>query len=51
MPVWWVCKNNHSFKRSPAIATKNDKFECPTCESLALSEPKLMKEWDYEKTN
>jgi len=49
VPVWWVCKNNHSFKRSPAIATKNGNFECPTCESLALSEPNLMKEWDYER--
>ena len=49
VPVWWICKNNHSFKRSPAIATKNKTIECPKCDSLSLSVPNLMKEWDYER--
>ena len=51
VPTWWECKKGHTFRRSPAIVTKNNKFVCSICDSIKYSCAKLMKEWDWEKNS
>lgn len=56
--VWWVCEHskNHSFIASVANRVRNH-TKCPYCsgkfldvnKSLQITEPILMKEWDYNK--
>lgn len=55
----WTCKNNHSYQKRIDARTSNNS-QCPYCESrikkllvgvndLATTNPKLLKEWDFEK--
>lgn len=54
--VWWLCRNNHSWKRS--VKNRNSGNGCPYCTNqrvlagfndLATIYPELAKEWDYER--
>lgn len=54
--VWWICKNSHSYRQM--ISSKVRGVECPICSNrivlsgfndMATANPKLLKEWDYEK--
>lgn len=54
--VWWLCKNNHSWKIS--VKNRNNGNNCPYCSNqvvlagyndLATVFPDLAKEWNYSK--
>ena len=56
--VWWVCSNGHEWKTT--IASRNSGKGCPYCSGryaikgendLQTANPKLAKEWNYEKNN
>jgi hypothetical protein len=59
--VWWSCKNNtlHKWKTSIYHRTKDNPTGCPFCNSSRLSDeynlavynPELCSEWDYEKND
>lgn len=58
--VWWKCKNNHEWIAPISNrASKHNKNGCPYCKGkmvcddncLATKNPKLSKEWDYEKND
>lgn len=57
--VWWICPKGHSYDCSISHRT-TDNNGCPYCSNqkvlkgyndLATTNPKLLKEWDYEKNN
>ena len=54
--VWWKCNKGHEWEAT--IASRNEGNGCPYCSNkkvlksyndLATTEPKLAKEWNYEK--
>jgi hypothetical protein len=60
--VWWLCQNKHSWQAS--IASRSKGTSCPFCgkglgskrrpspdHNLALVNPNLVKEWDFEKND
>lgn len=56
--VWWICKNNHSYKAS--VCHRVDGKGCPYCSKrkllvgfndFATCYPKIAAEWDYSKNN
>ena len=47
-PIWWICRNNHSWQASPQQRI-NDGKACPACLSLGFKFPKLLDEWNYGK--
>ena len=49
-PIWWICKNNHSWQASPKQRTVDGKT-CPICLSLGFKFPKLLDEWNHEKNS
>lgn len=57
--VWWICKNNHSYKAS-CYSRCGQQTECPYCSippvkllvgfnDLQTTNPEVAKEWDYER--
>lgn len=54
--VWWKCSNGHSYQSTPNNKIRNNGGNCPYCShqklspeySLAVVNPKLAAEWDYE---
>lgn len=48
--VWWICKNNHSFKRKIKyqVAAKN---KCKICWTLLFQYPDIAKEYDTKKND
>ncbi len=54
-PFWWKCSKGHNWKRRVADRTRGR--GCPYCagryatpeENLALTNPTLLEEWDYNK--
>ena len=56
--VWWKCEKGHEWQQSPSIRATGT--GCPYCASqkllvgyndLATTNPRLAKEWNYEKNN
>lgn len=60
--VWWICKQGHNYLKAISARTLGD--GCPYCSnrkiyvkshnainSLALSHPDLISEWDFEKND
>lgn len=47
-PLWWVCKNGHSWSSSVVRKIKDNK-KCHVCLSLGFRFPSLLNEWDFEK--
>lgn len=56
--VWWICSKGHSYEQS--VRSKCKGIGCPVCSNklvlkgyndLATTNPKLLKEWDYEKND
>lgn len=54
--VWWICKNNHSYLST--VVNRIAGNGCPYCSGqrtlpgyndLTITNPELIKEWDYEK--
>lgn len=49
--VWWVCKNEHSYRAK--LANKANGKTCPECNiisrSITVQKPEVLKYWDYEK--
>ncbi len=57
--VWWICPKGHSYDCTISHRT-TDNNGCPYCSNqkvlkgyndLATTNPKLLKEWNYEKNN
>jgi hypothetical protein len=54
--VWWKCENGHEWEASPNLRT-NRLHLCPYCShflpskeyNLLVTNPQLIKEWDYNK--
>lgn len=46
--LFFICKNNHSFKKS-LKAFKMSPNHCPICVSIEYLNPFLLKEWNYKK--
>lgn len=55
--VWWICPKGHSFQQKIVSRTLKNS-NCPYCSNqkllkgyndFATTNPKLLKEWDYEK--
>ena len=54
---WWHCKNGHKYQASANNRTSQTGVNCPYCShqkliienSLAIQNPNLAKEWDYDK--
>lgn len=54
---WWHCKNGHKYQASANNRTSQTGGNCPYCShqkliienSLAMQNPELAKEWDYDK--
>ncbi len=58
--VWWLGKCGHEWEAVISSRTRNHKSGCPYCANkrvlkgfndLATTNPKLIKEWDYEKND
>ena len=47
-PLWWVCKNGHSWSSSVVRRIKDNK-KCNACSSLGFKFPQLLAEWDFDK--
>lgn len=54
--AWWKCKKGHSWRKT--VASQVATIKCPICNyqklvpyvnDLAISNPELAEEWDYEK--
>ncbi len=54
--VWWKCKNGHEWKKM--VKDRKSGLNCPDCSNqkvlkgyndLAITNPELLKEWDFSK--
>lgn len=48
--VWWICKENHSFKRNIDVHVKS-KIKCIVCHSLPFKYPEIAREYHPTKND